>query len=110
VRFGLAMLFISHDLAVVSQVADRVAVLRHGLLLEEAPRQVIFRNPLHPYTRSLLGAVPTMRTDLGQPLATLSPRSVTSVRVQVGKPASLPPPLREAEPGHWVRPQPEPLS
>jgi peptide/nickel transport system ATP-binding protein len=108
-RFGLAMLFISHDLAVVSQVAARVAVLRHGLLLEEAPRQAIFRNPLHPYTRSLLGAVPTMQTDLDQPLATLSTRTVTTVRVQVGKPPSLPPPLREAEPGHWVRPQPEPL-
>src|SRR6201996_5874518 len=56
-RFGLAMLFISHDLAVVSQVADRVAVMRHGLLLEEAPRAALFSRPLHPYTRSLLGAV-----------------------------------------------------
>jgi peptide/nickel transport system ATP-binding protein len=103
-RFGLAMLFISHDLAVVSQVADRVAVLRHGLLLEEAPRQAIFRNPLHPYTRSLLGAVPTMKTDLDQPLATLSSRTFTAVRVHVGEPSSLSvPPLREAEPGHWAR-------
>src|ERR1700723_3578472 len=61
-RFGLAMLFISHDLAVVSHVADRVAVMRHGLIVEEAPRGVLFSNPLHPYTRSLLGAMPTMRT------------------------------------------------
>src|ERR1700723_1173932 len=61
-RFGLAMLFISHDLAVVAQVADRVAVMRHGLIVEEAPRGVLFSNPLHPYTRSLLGAMPTMRT------------------------------------------------
>jgi len=102
-RFGLTMLFISHDLAVVSQVADRVAVLRHGLLLEEAPRQTVFRNPLHPYTRSLLGAVPTMKTDLDLPLATLGSRTVTTVRVRIGKPPEAPPPLREVEPGHWVR-------
>ncbi|MGA8908243.1 MAG: ABC transporter ATP-binding protein, partial [Acidobacteriaceae bacterium] len=50
-RFGLAMLFISHDLAVVSQVADRVAVMRGGLLLEQASRAAIFHQPLHPYTR-----------------------------------------------------------
>jgi peptide/nickel transport system ATP-binding protein len=102
-RFGLTMLFISHDLAVVSQVADRVAVLRHGLLLEEAPRQTIFRNPLHPYTRSLLGAVPTMKTDLDLPLATLRSRTITTVRLRTAKPPEAPPPLREVEPGHWVR-------
>jgi peptide/nickel transport system ATP-binding protein len=91
-RFGLAMLFISHDLAVVSQVADRVAVMRHGLLLEQAGREAIFRSPLHPYTRSLLGAVPTMRTELNEPLATLG--------TTVGEEEA---PLREVEPGHWVR-------
>jgi peptide/nickel transport system ATP-binding protein len=70
-RFGLTMLFISHDLAVVSQVADRVAVMRHGVLLEEGSCADIFRAAAHPYTRALLGAVPTMTTDLGQPLAVL---------------------------------------
>jgi peptide/nickel transport system ATP-binding protein len=105
-RFGLTMLFISHDLAVVSQVADRVAVLRHGLLLEEAPRQAIFRNPLHPYTSSLLGAVPTMKTDLDKPLATLGTRTHTTVRFHIGDGSPPPlPPLLEAEPGHWVREQ-----
>ncbi|HEX3986014.1 MAG TPA: ABC transporter ATP-binding protein [Acidobacteriaceae bacterium] len=94
-RYGLSMLFISHDLAVVSQVADRVAVMRHGLLLEEAPRPLLFRNPLHPYTRSLLGAVPTMQTPLDQPLATLAPTA--------GTPAAAPPPLREVAPHHWAR-------
>jgi peptide/nickel transport system ATP-binding protein len=94
-RFGLAMLFISHDLAVVSQVADRVAVMRHGLLLEQASRAAIFRDPLHEYTRSLLGAVPTMRTDLDQPLAMVGPSGVgSSGEVH---------PLREAAPGHWAR-------
>jgi peptide/nickel transport system ATP-binding protein len=93
-RYGLSMLFISHDLAVVSQVADRVAVMRHGLLLEQAPCHDIFRSPLHPYTRSLLGAVPTMSTDLTQPLATLQSADQTDEAAQ---------PLREAAPGHWAR-------
>jgi len=91
-RFGLTMLFISHDLAVVSQVADRVAVMRHGLLLEEASRQAIFRNPVHAYTKALLGAVPTMSTDIGTPLSVLEKTPDT---------AALP--LRECSPGHWAR-------
>ena len=70
-RFGLTMLFISHDLAVVSQVADRVAVMRHGLLVEEGSCADIFRAAAHPYTRALLGAVPTMTTKLEAPLAVL---------------------------------------
>jgi peptide/nickel transport system ATP-binding protein len=94
-RFGLAMLFISHDLAVVSQVADRVAVMRHGLLLEQASRATIFREPLHEYTRSLLGAVPTMETDLDRPLAMVRPGGVGSGSEVL--------PLREAAPGHWAR-------
>jgi peptide/nickel transport system ATP-binding protein len=71
-RFGLTMLFISHDLAVVSQVADRVAVMRHGLLLEEGACAEVFRAPKDAYTRALLGAVPTMTTDLDKPLAVLN--------------------------------------
>ena len=96
-RFGLAMLFISHDLAVVSQVADRVAVMRQGLLLEQASRAAIFSEPLHEYTRSLLGAVPTMRTDLQQRLAQLAPGSAG----KDSRAAEIP--LREAAPGHWAR-------
>ena len=92
-RFGLAMLFISHDLAVVSQVADRVAVMRGGWLLEEAPRALIFREPQHAYTRSLLGAVPTMETRLDRPLAVVAPG---------GEGGSVQP-LREVSPGHWAR-------
>ena len=91
-RFGLAMLFISHDLAVVSQVADRVAVMRHGLLLEEATREALFRNPLHAYTRALLGAIPTMETDVRQPLAVLG-RGEEANSV----------PLREVASSHWAR-------
>lgn len=68
---GLAMLFISHDLAVVSQIADRVAVMQHGRILETAPSAELFSHPQHPYTRRLLASVPTMHTDRAQPLATL---------------------------------------
>ncbi len=68
---SLAMLFISHDLAVVSKVADRVAVMQHGLIVEQGLAGDIFRSPTHPYTRRLLASAPTMRTDRSKPLATL---------------------------------------
>jgi len=68
---GLSMLFISHDLAVVAQVADRVAVMQRGVIVEEASSSEIFVRPQHPYTRSLLAAAPTMRTDREQPLAVI---------------------------------------
>jgi peptide/nickel transport system ATP-binding protein len=68
-QYGLAMLFISHDLAVVGQVASRVAVMRSGQVVETGPCARLLTAPEHPYTRSLLAAVPTLRTDRGQPLA-----------------------------------------
>jgi peptide/nickel transport system ATP-binding protein len=68
-QHGLAMLFISHDLAVVGQVASRVAVMRSGEVVETGPAQRILTAPEHPYTRSLLAAVPTLATDRSRPLA-----------------------------------------
>jgi peptide/nickel transport system ATP-binding protein len=68
-QHGLAMLFISHDLAVVGQVASRVAVMRSGEVVETGPSQRILTAPEHPYTRSLLAAVPTLVTDRSKPLA-----------------------------------------
>jgi peptide/nickel transport system ATP-binding protein len=71
-QHGLAMLFISHDLAVISETVDRVAVMQRGHIVEEAPVARLFSAPQHRYTRSLLAAVPTMQTRRDLPLATVS--------------------------------------
>jgi peptide/nickel transport system ATP-binding protein len=71
-QYGMAMLFISHDLAVVGQVASRMAVMREGQIVETGPCLRLLTAPEHPYTRSLLAAVPTLRTDRSLPLAMVS--------------------------------------
>lgn len=70
-QHGLSMLFISHDLAVTAQTADRVAVMQRGRIVETETAAELFRHPQHSYTRALLAAVPTMTTDRTRPLATL---------------------------------------
>jgi len=65
-KLDLTYLFISHDLAVVNYIADRIAVMCRGQLVEIGPREVIFNAPEHPYTKSLLASVPTV--DLAHPL------------------------------------------
>ena len=114
-KFGLAMLFISHDLAVVSQVADRVAVMYAGNLVEMGSKLDIFQSPAHPYTRGLLRAVPDLRTDRSRPLQTIEgtvpplqampPGCAFEPRCEFRVPqcARELPPLIEVASGHWAR-------
>jgi len=114
-KFPLSMLFISHDLAVVSHVADRVAVMYAGSLVELAPKAALFKNPAHPYTQGLLRAVPTLATNRNQPLPTiegtvppisaLPPGCLFEPRCAYRIPscAAELPPLVEVGPEHWAR-------
>jgi peptide/nickel transport system ATP-binding protein len=70
-RLGLTYLFISHNLAVVDYVSDRIMVMCRGRIVEMAPREVLFRNPVHPYTKALLAAVPHPNPDEPLDLAAL---------------------------------------
>jgi oligopeptide/dipeptide ABC transporter ATP-binding protein len=114
-RFSLAMLFISHDLAVVSKVADRIAVMYAGSIVESGTTEHIFREAVHPYTRGLLRAVPTLRSDRTKPLltiegtvppiASLPPGCAFEPRCDVRIPQCQEalPELVEVAPGHTAR-------
>jgi peptide/nickel transport system ATP-binding protein len=114
-KFNLAMLFISHDLAVISHVADRVAVMYAGSLVELGSKLDIFQTPCHPYTRGLLKAVPTLQTDRTRPLPTIEGTVPPAHAAPPGCPFEprcadrVPdcvnglPPLAEVAVGHWAR-------
>jgi oligopeptide/dipeptide ABC transporter ATP-binding protein len=114
-KFSLAMLFISHDLAVVSHVADRVAVMYAGNLVELASKSAIFTAPAHPYTQGLLRAIPTLSTDRAAPLAMIEGTVPAITALPPGCPFEprcphrVPtctrelPPLVEVSPGHLAR-------
>jgi oligopeptide/dipeptide ABC transporter ATP-binding protein len=72
-RHGMAMLFITHNLGVVAQIADRVAVMYAGQIVEQAPVAEVFARPAHPYTRALFAAIPRMDRD-AQDLAAIPGR------------------------------------
>jgi peptide/nickel transport system ATP-binding protein len=86
---GLTYLFISHNMAVVNYMADRIAVMCAGNIVEMAPSEALFRNPIHPYTRALVAAVPT--PDLGR---TLDLSSLMGGRAS--DPTAWPPPFDAA--------------
>ncbi|MGH9499928.1 MAG: ABC transporter ATP-binding protein [Terriglobales bacterium] len=114
-KFGLAMVFISHDLAVISHVADRVAVMYAGSLIELGSKSDIFRAAAHPYTRGLLNAVPTLTTARTRPLPTIDGTVPPLHSIPSGCPfeprcdlrvpecADALPPLLEVTPHHWAR-------
>jgi len=114
-KFGLTMLFISHDLAVISGIAQHVAVMYAGTLVELGSRNDIFRSPAHPYTQGLLAAAPSLTTDRDRRLRTIE-GSVPALHampagclfeprcdIRIPNCAQLEPMLQQISPGHWVR-------
>jgi ABC-type dipeptide/oligopeptide/nickel transport system ATPase component len=91
-RHRLAVLFISHDLGVVSRVASQVAVMYAGEIVEMGPVESIFARPAHPYTRGLIAAIPTLKTDRSRPLATVEKQNPAGTLR-----------LRQIAPNHWAR-------
>ena len=114
-EMGLSYLFISHDLAVVKHISDRIAVMYLGRIVELAPSEEIYSNPIHPYTKALISAIPVadpthepdrviLEGDVPSPIdppdgCRFAPRSGIAHNKEHLE--NLPP-FREISPGHWV--------
>ncbi|MEO0682628.1 MAG: ABC transporter ATP-binding protein, partial [Pseudomonadota bacterium] len=119
-EFGMGILFITHDLGVIAQTADRVAVMYLGRMLETGPVRDVIRNPAHAYTRGLINALPKL-DDLDAPLTPIpgdipSPLERPSGCVFHTRNAELAPgsryeteapPMTEVSPGHFAALFPE---
>lgn len=113
-RFGLTMLFISHDLAVVKNISDRVMVMYLGKVCEIVRTDDLYANPTHPYSRALLASIPGHTLDLppagelisGELPSPLDPPSGCRFRTRCPRAtehcATVEPQLVQVEPDHWV--------
>jgi peptide/nickel transport system ATP-binding protein len=101
-KFGLAYLFISHDMAVVERISHQVAVMYLGEIVEKGPVKAVFGNPQHPYTKRLMAAVP-----IPDPARRLEVRSINNDEIKSPiRPADYVPPVREyrmVSEGHLVQ-------
>ncbi|MFV0334506.1 MAG: dipeptide ABC transporter ATP-binding protein [Tropicimonas sp.] len=100
-RFGLAYLFISHDMAVVERISHRVAVMYLGQIVETGPRSAIFEDPRHAYTRRLMAAAPVPDPAIRSRERALITGEVPSPVRPVGQPPALNE-MAEVTPGHFV--------
>ena len=96
-RLGLTILFIAHDLSVVKYFSDRIAVMYFGNLVELTTSDELFAHPLHPYTKSLLSAIPVPDPHFEKHRKRISYNPLASHDYSVNKPS-----LREVAPGHFV--------
>ena len=96
-RLGLTILFIAHDLSVVKYFSDRIAVMYFGNLVELTTSDELFAHPLHPYTKSLLSAIPVPDPHYEKQRKRITYNPIASHDYSVDKPS-----LREIAPGHFV--------
>ena len=97
-QFGLTILFIAHDLSVVKYFSDRIGVMYYGKMVELAPSDELFLNPLHPYTRSLISAIPLPDPIYEKQRKRITYNSLAEHDYSVDKPS-----FREVKPGHFVQ-------